>query len=236
MTCTSTLPGSSGTARTGRSASRGPSTTTPACRDLDHHGRRGARSTCSTMASPGQGNVLAITEEDYLKPGCDGQGSIQTWKLTASSTDGTIKLALHMWTTELNELSSSPVARPRPGTARPTGSTSRAGCSHRAGTTRACASSTSPTRATSSRSPTTRPRARSGRPTSRPTTRRTGRSTGSTHLGDRRALRRPVLVGRRGPRSGDARGRAALEGRLTLGLRLPAPALSRAVASSPPRR
>ena len=59
--------------------------------------------------SAGQGNVLAITEEDYLKPGCEGQGSIQTWKITDErNPDGTIKLALvDMWTTELNELASA---------------------------------------------------------------------------------------------------------------------------------
>jgi hypothetical protein len=51
-------------------------------------------------------NVLAITEEDYLKPGCEGQGSLQTWRITRErNPDGTIKLALlDLWTTELNEL------------------------------------------------------------------------------------------------------------------------------------
>jgi hypothetical protein len=60
-------------------------------------------------AEPGQGNVLAITEEDYLKPGCEGQGSIQTWKITDErNADGTIKLALlDLWTTELNELANA---------------------------------------------------------------------------------------------------------------------------------
>ncbi|MEA2248558.1 MAG: hypothetical protein QOH46_3087 [Solirubrobacteraceae bacterium] len=52
------------------------------------------------------GNVLAITEEDYLRPGCNGQGSLQTWQITdETNADGTRKLALlDMWTTELNEL------------------------------------------------------------------------------------------------------------------------------------
>jgi hypothetical protein len=65
--------------------------------------------TVQPAAEPGLGNVLAITEEDYLKPGCDGQGSIQTWKITGDrNPDGTIKLALvDMWTTELNELASA---------------------------------------------------------------------------------------------------------------------------------
>jgi len=65
--------------------------------------------TVQPASAPGLGNVLAITEEDYLKPGCDGQGSIQTWKITGDrNPDGTIKLALvDMWTTELNELASA---------------------------------------------------------------------------------------------------------------------------------
>jgi hypothetical protein len=52
------------------------------------------------------GNVLAITEEDYLRPGCNGLGSLQTWQITnETNPDGTRKLALlDMWTTELNEL------------------------------------------------------------------------------------------------------------------------------------
>ena len=50
--------------------------------------------------------TLAITEEDYLRPGCNGQGSLQTWKITNErNADGTIKLVLQdLWTTELNEL------------------------------------------------------------------------------------------------------------------------------------
>ncbi|MDA0170052.1 hypothetical protein OJ998_13220 [Solirubrobacter taibaiensis] len=57
-------------------------------------------------AAKGQGNVLAITEEDYLKPGCEGQGSLQTWRITDErNPDGSIKLELlDLWTTELNEL------------------------------------------------------------------------------------------------------------------------------------
>jgi hypothetical protein len=54
----------------------------------------------------GMGNVLAITEEDYAKPTCEGQGSLQTWRITGErNADGTIKLELlDLWTTELNEL------------------------------------------------------------------------------------------------------------------------------------
>ncbi len=54
-------------------------------------------------------DVLAITEEDYLKPGCEGQGSLQTWRIGPDrNADGTIKLELlDMWTTELNELASA---------------------------------------------------------------------------------------------------------------------------------
>jgi hypothetical protein len=50
--------------------------------------------------------VLAVTEEDYLKPGCDGQGSLQTWGITGdTNSDGSRKLVmLDQWTTELNEL------------------------------------------------------------------------------------------------------------------------------------
>jgi hypothetical protein len=51
-------------------------------------------------------DLLAVTEEDYLRPGCEGQGSLQTWRITdQSNPDGTIKLELlDLWTTELNEL------------------------------------------------------------------------------------------------------------------------------------
>jgi hypothetical protein len=51
-------------------------------------------------------DVLAVTEEDYLRPGCNGQGSFQTWKVTgARNADGTQRLSLlDLWTTELNEL------------------------------------------------------------------------------------------------------------------------------------
>ncbi|MEA2279137.1 MAG: hypothetical protein QOC78_4097 [Solirubrobacteraceae bacterium] len=56
----------------------------------------------------GLGNVLAVTEEDYLRPGCEGQGSLQTWRITRQrNPDGTRKLELlDLWTTELNELMS----------------------------------------------------------------------------------------------------------------------------------
>jgi hypothetical protein len=62
--------------------------------------------TVQPAAQTGQGNVLAVTEEDYAKPSCEGQGSVQTWRITDQrNADGTIKLELlDMWTTELNEL------------------------------------------------------------------------------------------------------------------------------------
>ncbi|MEA2247283.1 MAG: hypothetical protein QOH46_1812, partial [Solirubrobacteraceae bacterium] len=52
------------------------------------------------------GNVMAISEVDYLRPGCNGQGSLQTWQITGETNgDGTRKLKLlDLWTTELNEL------------------------------------------------------------------------------------------------------------------------------------
>jgi hypothetical protein len=67
--------------------------------DMDDAGQLSA-------AAPGQGNVLAITEEDYAKPTCKGQGSIQTWRITDKlNPDGSLKLELlDLWTTELNEL------------------------------------------------------------------------------------------------------------------------------------
>ena len=53
-------------------------------------------------------DTVAVTEEDYLKPGCDGQGSLQTWGITDErNSDGSQKLKLlDLWTTELNELAS----------------------------------------------------------------------------------------------------------------------------------
>jgi hypothetical protein len=53
-------------------------------------------------------DVLAVTEEDYAKPTCEGQGSLQTWQITDErNSDGSQKLKLlDLWTTELNELSS----------------------------------------------------------------------------------------------------------------------------------
>jgi hypothetical protein len=60
----------------------------------------------SRAKTAGTGNVLAVTEEDYAKPTCEGQGSVQTWRITGErNADGTIKLELlDFWTTELNEL------------------------------------------------------------------------------------------------------------------------------------
>jgi hypothetical protein len=57
-------------------------------------------------AKAGLGNVVAVTEEDYTRPGCKGQGSLQTWQISDElNSDGTQKLRLlDQWTTELNEL------------------------------------------------------------------------------------------------------------------------------------
>jgi hypothetical protein len=66
-------------------------------------GRAGSRTTLG-----GLGDVVAVTEEDYTRPGCNGQGSVQTWQIKPGehNSDGSTKLALlDMWTTELNELS-----------------------------------------------------------------------------------------------------------------------------------
>ncbi|MBI5105802.1 MAG: hypothetical protein HZB46_12640 [Solirubrobacterales bacterium] len=65
----------------------------------------------------GLGDVLAVTEEDYLKPGCKGQGSLQTWQITGErNSDGTVKLKmLDQWTTDLNELASSTGRSPATG-------------------------------------------------------------------------------------------------------------------------
>ena len=51
-------------------------------------------------------DVIAVTEEDYAKPTCEGQGSLQTWRISDErNSDGTRKLKLlDLWTTELNEL------------------------------------------------------------------------------------------------------------------------------------
>ncbi len=67
--------------------------------------------------TPGTGNVLVITEEDYAKPTCEGQGSVQTWRITGTSNpDGTVKLELlDMWTTELNELANQTGRSPATG-------------------------------------------------------------------------------------------------------------------------
>ena len=63
------------------------------------------------------GDVLAVTEEDYARPGCEGQGSVQTWQITGGhNSDGTVKLKmLDMWTTELNELASATGRSPATG-------------------------------------------------------------------------------------------------------------------------
>jgi hypothetical protein len=46
-----------------------------------------------------------VTEEDNLRPSCDGQGPLQPWRITDERNPyGTIKLELLvLWTTELNE-------------------------------------------------------------------------------------------------------------------------------------
>jgi hypothetical protein len=65
----------------------------------------------------GLGDVMAVTEEDYARPGCEGQGSVQTWQITDEhNSDGTVKLKmLDMWTTELNELASASGRSPATG-------------------------------------------------------------------------------------------------------------------------
>ena len=114
------------------------------------------RSRCPRRIGP---DLLAVTEEDYLRPGCEGQGSLQTWRITDErNADGTIKLELlDLWTTELNELMdgtgrSNPLGLPTTVNCSAHWFDGRARSSRRAGTTRACASSTSRTRPRSSRS------------------------------------------------------------------------------------
>jgi hypothetical protein len=65
----------------------------------------------------GLGDVMAVTEEDYARPGCEGQGSLQTWQITDErNSDGTLKLKLlDMWTSELNELASATGRSPATG-------------------------------------------------------------------------------------------------------------------------
>ena len=49
------------------------------------------------------GNVLYVTEEDYTRPGCEGAGSFQTWKVPTSSNglpNGKKLSPLDMWATE----------------------------------------------------------------------------------------------------------------------------------------
>lgn len=61
----------------------------------------------SRVEGGGLGDIVAVTEEDYARPGCDGQGSVQTWQIQpgVENSDGSTKLKLlDMWTTELNEL------------------------------------------------------------------------------------------------------------------------------------
>ncbi|MEA2126481.1 MAG: hypothetical protein QOI80_3263 [Solirubrobacteraceae bacterium] len=55
----------------------------------------------------GLGDVMAITEEDYTRPTCQGQGSLETWQITPGqfNSDGSTKLKLlDTWTTELDGL------------------------------------------------------------------------------------------------------------------------------------
>jgi hypothetical protein len=73
------------------------------------YGAAPRRSTAAKGTTPGGlGDVMAVTEEDYDRPTCDGQGSLQTWQITEErNSDGSAKLKmLDLWTTELNELSS----------------------------------------------------------------------------------------------------------------------------------
>ena len=51
--------------------------------------------------------MVAVTEEDYTRPTCKGQGSFQTWQIVPgeNNSDGSTKLKLlDQWETELNEL------------------------------------------------------------------------------------------------------------------------------------
>jgi hypothetical protein len=71
--------------------------------------RRSVKAHTSTTLG-GLGDVVAITEEDYTRPTCAGQGSLQTWQIKPGETnsDGSTKLTmLDQWTTELNELSNA---------------------------------------------------------------------------------------------------------------------------------
>ncbi|MDX6648110.1 MAG: hypothetical protein QOJ97_61 [Solirubrobacteraceae bacterium] len=79
------------------------------------YGRAPARKRARPVAmSPrttqgGLGDILAVTEEDYDRPTCNGQGSLQTWQITGDrNSDGSTKLKLlDLWTTELNGLSTA---------------------------------------------------------------------------------------------------------------------------------
>jgi hypothetical protein len=59
-----------------------------------------------SASTGGLGEVMAVTEEDYDRPTCQGQGSFQTWQISNEhNSDGSTKLKLlDLWTTELNEL------------------------------------------------------------------------------------------------------------------------------------
>jgi hypothetical protein len=79
---------------------------------LHHNMQRTSLNVTGTGTKPAKtrlGSLLAITEEDYLHPTCEGQGSSQTWRISDElNSDGTIKLKLlDTWTTELNDLSSA---------------------------------------------------------------------------------------------------------------------------------
>ena len=79
--------------------------------------RRKIRARAATTEG-GLGDVVAVTEEDYTRPTCQGQGSLQTWQIKPGETnsDGTTKLTmLDQWTTELNELSNQTGRSPATG-------------------------------------------------------------------------------------------------------------------------
>ena len=79
--------------------------------------RRSVKARASTTEG-GLGDVVAVTEEDYTRPTCQGQGSLQTWQIKPGETnsDGTTKLTmLDQWTTELNELSNQTGRSPATG-------------------------------------------------------------------------------------------------------------------------
>ena len=115
---------------------------------VDQPLRHRARSRAKTA---GLGQRARDHRGGLRQPTCEGQGSLQTWRITDErNADGSIKLELlDLWTTELNELANATGRSPATVNCSAHWFEETAASSPRAGTTRACASSTSPTRATS---------------------------------------------------------------------------------------